>query len=391
MHGDPALNYLMNDTAGTTTGSFSRFFYLIQQIWLKKFYVHFTFTPLKVEYNFDIVSIRHLLFRVALYNDTDNDGLMDLSFNETANGFYYPYSSEAVCMFDLVKAADIVFGEPVIDETPGNEKLSWNATIKNPTVRLYPYGQSAEIGMMLDGPVVPMEDTAFGFTFRPQTIGSGRTITLNGLIKVDQTFGAINGTEGLTGIYKDLDLAVLYLSDVFELRIQDKINASAPQFNATAYTGSGVPIPPTVNKTTSTTESLDFFIDTSRVAGLNLTSDKYSIDNEDPTNPTHTANSAIIPWALYKFTIDQTGEAANQRGSVEWNLSAGVTYNTYFYEICYPDFNGSKLVHDPTYVIYGDVTYPGAIPGFELWTVGIGFFIACLVLLLKRKKVILKI
>ncbi|MFX1298137.1 MAG: hypothetical protein ACFFD2_25205, partial [Promethearchaeota archaeon] len=85
--GDPTLVYLMNDTAFTSTkGALSRFFYLIQQIYLKKFYVNCPSLGTckdNIEIDIDIVSVRHLLFRVALYNDTDGNGLMDVSFNET--------------------------------------------------------------------------------------------------------------------------------------------------------------------------------------------------------------------------------------------------------------------------------------------------------------------
>lgn len=398
--GDPTLTLLMNDSSGTIAGAFSEFFYLIQQIWLKTLWWELKLIPFKFEWDIDIVSVRHLLFRTALYNDSDGNGLMDISFNETANGLYYPYSSEAVCFLQLVNASGINFGEPQIDDV--NEEISWNATITNPFVRLNPYGQSAEMGLIADAPVVPMGDSSIGFTFKPQTTGTGRNIDLNGIIKLDHTVGALNGTQGLKGVYEDLDLALIYLSDVFELADSGKITLSeemepvvsdgTPQENATAKNDEGDPVSASISATTSATSSLDFFIGSSRVAGLNLTTDKYSIGNEDPTNPTHVAKSAVVPWALWQFAVDQTGEASSQKGSVDWNLSAGVAYSTYFYEICYSDYNGSKLIHDPTYVIYGDVTYPGGIPGFEFSSIFMGLsIIGCIVIFLKKKRMNIKI
>lgn len=393
--GNPGLFYLMNDTSGTIQSSFSRFFYLIQQIWLKKLYLHCTQIPgclANIDIELDIVSICHRLFRVALYNDTDANGLMDISFNTTANGLYYPYSSEAIIMLELVNTTGIIFGEPEIDETLGNEKILWNATIKDPNVRLNPYGQSSETGLLIDAPVVPMEDSAFGFTFKPKSTMSGKNINLQGIMKIDQMFGAINGTDGLKGIYENLDLAIIYFSDVFELVVQEKISASAPQYNATVHNDVGLPVPASVNITTSATKSLDFFIGTSRVAGLNLTSDKYSIGNENPSFPTHVAKGAVIPWGLYQFAVTQTGEVANQVGEIDWNLSASITHSTYFYEVCYPDYNGSKIVHDPTYIVYGDATYSGEIPGFELYNVIFSLsIIGCLVIFLRKKKANFKI
>jgi hypothetical protein len=397
--GDPTLEYLMNDTAGSIVGSFTSFFYLMQEIWLKRFWWDIDLIPFRFDYDFDIVSVRHLLFKTALYNDTDDNGLMDISFNETAEGLYYPYSTEAVSWLELVNATGVTFGEPQIDETPGNEQISWNATLNNPMVRLTPYGVSSETGLLTDAPVVPMEDSSIGFTFSPQTTGSGRRISLDGVIKIDQKIGGLNGTAGLDGVYENLDLAIIYLTDVFELTesgaitIQgDPVTYDTPQQNGTAKNDQGTSIPSTVSGTTSATESLDFLIGSDRVAGLNLTGAKYSVGSEDPTNPTHDAKGAVVPWSLYQFSVEQTGEAINQRGAADWNLSGNVVYSTYFYEICYPDYNGSKIVHDPVYFIYGDVTYPPTIPGFEYFNIILGLsIIGCLVLLIKKKEAIEKI
>lgn len=385
--GDPVLQYLMNDTAPTTRqGSYSNFFYLIQQIWLKKLFFSI---EQGLKFDIDIVSVRHLLFRVALYNDTDGNGLMDVSFNET-NGNYYPYSTEAVSMLELVNASGIVFGEPMIDETPGNQQIKWNATITNPFVRLNPYGQSPETGVLINAPVVPMGDSSFGFTFRPQVLaplnGDKNTIYLNGIMKIDQTFGAMNGTDGLKGIYENLDLAMIYLSDIFELAVKNKISGSVPQTNATAQNDDNQPISVNITKTTSETESLNFFIGTNRVTGIDLAGAKYSIGNEDPSNPTHNANGAIIPYGLYQHSIEQTGAALSQKVNIDWNISASVTHSTYIYQISYPEYNGSKIVHDPTYTILGTVTYPGGIPGFEFYGIFLGVsIVSCVVLFLKKK------
>jgi len=388
---DPNLEYLMNDSAGATQGSWSHFFYLIQEIWFKKLYMDLRI-PAGFVYDVDIVSVRHLLWGAALYNDTDANGLMDVAFNETGNGNYYPYSTEAVCGIELINATDVVFGTPVVDEA--NDELSWNATIKSPWVRLNPYGQSAETGILVGAPEVPMDDCSFGFTFAPQVHqASENQISLEGLMKIDQTIGAINGSDGLKGLYENLDLAVIYISDVFEIQAQQQLSASTPQSNASVKNADGDPVSATVSTTTEKTESLDFFIGSTRVSGLDLASENYSIAAEDENNPTHVANGAVIPYGIYRWSVDQTGEAVSQKGIVDWNLSADVSYSTYIYEVCYPDYNGSKIVHDPTYIIYGDVTYPeSGIPGFELYTVIFGLsIIGCIAAILKKKKVSFKI
>jgi len=383
---DPNLEYLMNDSVGAAQGSWSHFFYLIQEIWFKTLYLDWAI-PAGFSYDIDIVSVRHLLWGAALYNDTDANGLMDVAFNETGNGDYYPYSTEAVCGIELINATDVIFGTPVVDEA--NDELSWNATIKSPWVRLNPYGQSAETGIMVGAPEVPMDDCSFGFTFAPQVHqASENQILLEGLMKIDQTIGAINGSDGLKGLYENLDLAVIYISDVFEIQAQQQLSASTPQSNASVKNAGGDTISAIVTTTTEKTESLDFFVGSTRVSGLDLAGQNYSIATENENNPTHVANGAVIPYGIYRWSVDQTGEAVSQKGDVDWNLSADVSYSTYIYEVCYPDYNGSKIVHDPTYIIYGDVTYPeSGIPGFELYTVIFGLsIIGCIAAILKKKK-----
>ncbi|MHA1264662.1 MAG: hypothetical protein ACTSRS_05425 [Candidatus Helarchaeota archaeon] len=385
---NPNLVYLMNDTPSTNKqGTWSSFFFLIQQIWLKRLFWDWSLIG-GFRFDLDLVSVRHLLVGAALYNDTDGNQLMDISFNETPDGKYYPISNEAVCSLDFINATSVDFGTPIIDNTPGAEKLSWNATLRNPYVRLTPYGQSAETGIGIAAPEIPVGDTSFGFTFSPRATQSGQHVNLEGVIKVDQTIGALNGTTGLKGIYRDLDLAILYLSDVFEVTATQQLSASVPQTNATVKDPGNNQYSPTITTTTSKTESLNFFVGSSRVTGIDLAGAKYAIGNEDPSTPSHNASGAVIPYGLYEWSIEQTGEATSQRGNVDWNLSAAVSYSTYIYEICYPDYNGSKVVHDPTYIIYGDVTYPGGIPGFEFYTIFLGLSLfGCLVIFLKKKKV----
>jgi len=387
--GNPALQLLMNDAEGAKRGSHSNFFYLIQQFWLKKMYFNKQGTDFT--YDIDLISIRHMLFRVALYNDTNQNGLMDIAFNQSSKGNYYPYSIEAICTLELVNASSIIFRTPIIDSTPGSESIKWNATIKAAFVRLNPFGQSSETGMLIKAPIVPVGDTSFGFTFRPKVLMSegGKTIDLRGLLKIDQTFGGLNESGGgLKGSYNGLDLAVIYLSDVLELTAQTKISGSVPQTNATAEDENNKTISATIKKTTSATKSLDFFIGSNRITAIDLAGAKYSIDNEDPMNPTHIATGAVIPYGLYQHTVDQTGEIMSQRGNVNWNLSAKVTYSTYLYEICYPDYDSTEVENDPTYTILGTVTYPsGGIPGFEFYGIFLSFsIVSCIVLFLKKKK-----
>jgi hypothetical protein len=331
-----------------------------------------------------------MLFKAALYNDTDSNGVMDISFNESADGYVYPLSTEAVCMLDFVNASGVVFGTPQIDTI--NEEISWNATLQNPYIRLTPYGQSPETGVLIDAPIVPVGDSSFGFTFAPDARQSGTHVDLTGVMKIDQTLGAINGSSGLEGLYKGLDLSIIYLSDVFEISAQQKVSAELPQNNASAKGGGGQSIASTVNTTTTETESLDFFIGSTRVSGLGLASENYSIGAEDPTTPTHIAKGAVIPYALYQYSMDQTGAAVSQRGSVDWNLSAGVEYSTYFYEVCYSDYNGSKITHDPSYTLYGFADYPAPIPGFEVFYIIFGIsIVGCIVLFLKKREVSIRI
>ncbi|MHA2010838.1 MAG: hypothetical protein ACTSWG_00595 [Candidatus Helarchaeota archaeon] len=385
---DPSLAPLINSSGvQTINGSNANFFFLITEFWAKKIFWGFKIFPPSFTYDFDLVLAAHRLMGMALYNDSNNNDLMDVNFEwDSSKGHYYPVVDEAKFSLELVDAANCIFSAPIIDETA--KTLKWNATLVNPTVRLNPWGVSSEEGVILNTTEIPVGDTSFGFTFKPKSSQVGNTKNINAILKLDHTIGQFNGSSGLQGKYANLDLAVLYATDVFELKSQSTFNRHTPAINSSMYTPQGPANSYTMTKTSSKTETLNFFVGTSKVAGLDLAGENYSI-NDGP--PIYKANGAVIPYAMYASRYKETGELMDQQlGNVtaDWSINTNFTRSIGAYIITYPDFNGSKIVHDPEFSMFGTITPSIRIPGFEWVYVLPGLALVSLVVILIRKRFI---
>ena len=381
---DPSLAPLVNSSgAQSISDSYSNFFFMISEFWAKQIYWGFRIFPPAFTYNFDLVLASHRLLGAVLYNDSNSNGLMDVEFKSDNNtGYYYPEVDEAMFSLELINATSCTFGDPIIDE--GNKELSWNATLNDPWVRLNPWGVTAEQGLVLNTTKIPIDDTSFGFTFKPQVSQGGQTTSLKAGLKLDHTIGAFNGTSGLMGDYSDLDLAVLYATDVFELQAQNSFNANTPEINS-SMSGSGGSIDSyTITKTSSETETLNFFVGSSRVSGLDLAEENYSINGDE----IYKAKGSVIPYAMYANRYLETGEVIDsQVGDVaaSWSINTNFSRSIGAYVITYPDFNGSKIVHDPEFSLYGSIT-SDSIPGFEWIFILPGLAIVAIVVILAKKR-----
>ncbi|MBD3227799.1 MAG: hypothetical protein GF329_06390 [Candidatus Lokiarchaeota archaeon] len=382
---DPSLAPLINNTGPVSiSDSYSNFFYMISQFWLKTLYWKTLLGFIPTDFNINLVAASHRLMGVALYNDSNANGLMDIEFeyNSTSKR-YYPVVDEAKYSFDLVNATSCDFSAPVVDEV--NNEIQWNATLVDPTVRLNPWGVAPEQGVMMNTTKVGIDNTAFGFTFKPEAVQSGRTTDIRANVKLDHTFGEFDDPSILTKGTNDLDLAVLYATDVVEFSSDGQINENTPQNNGTLF-GSGGPIDPVnITKTSSKTETLEFFLGSSRVTGLDLAGANYSIKDGEAN---HKANSAVVPYAFYNQKYQETGMITDgqvNQSSLDWTLNTNFSRSIGAYIITYPDFNGSKMVHDPEFSMYGSIT-TSAIPGFEWIYVFPGLVLIALAVIAIRKR-----
>jgi hypothetical protein len=383
---DPSLAPLINNTGPQSiSDSYSNFFFMISQFWLKEIFWNTLLGFIPTNFSLDLVAASHRLMGVALYNDSNANGLMDVEFEyNSTEAKYYPVVDEAKYSFDLVNASSCDFSEPVVDEI--NNEIQWNATLVDPTVRLNPWGVAPEQGLMMNTTKIGIGNSAFGFTFKPEAIQSGRTTSLNANIKLDHTIGEFDDKSILTEGTNDLDLAILYATDVVEFSSNSKIDENTPEYNGTMVGGNGTVDPLTINKTSTKTETLDFFIGSSKVSGLNLAGDNYSINDGEPI---YKANSAVVPYAFYDQKYQETGMITGgqlNQSSLGWTVDTNLSRSIGAYIITYSDFNGSKMVHDPVFSLYGSISTGGPIPGFSLILIFPGLALIAIVLILSKKK-----
>ncbi|MEX2681671.1 MAG: hypothetical protein Q6373_008725 [Candidatus Sigynarchaeota archaeon] len=344
---------------------------------------------------------QHHLLGGALYEDLDPDGAGPLLPDgkptvtyETTNWQYtdangtknvtLPQTNEFRYKLDLNST-----GDPWIMNSPARvgNAVKWSVQFNNPTLKAIPIGMDDyEAG--LGGYAIPLSTTMlkFGFTFEPSfedvpvPDGSGnvvKTVRLGkGTVKLDQEFGTFNGGT-LPVALQGLDLAVVYFSHIFKFDFSYRSEAN-----------------PDVSEETEWYERADGTLDF-----LDSSSADYfgQIDIAGPNYQTRSnsypASTSIIPFALFQFTYEAERNIANDDFSISQGESAFRTQSLYldissawaFYCVSYPEWDGSALVHDPTFSIFMtlDTEVPWAV---ILLVVTIGALVGASILIYLKKQ-----
>jgi hypothetical protein len=144
-----------------------------------------------------------------------------------------------------------------------------------------------------------------------------------------------------------LDLAVIYFSHIFKFDFSYRNTAN-----------------PDISRETEVYERADGTIDF-----LDSSSQSYfgAIDIAGPGYTTastgatmHPAQTSIVPFLMFQFTYEAERNVANDDFSISQGESAFRTQTMYldissawaFYCVSYPFWDGSALVHDPTFSIF---------------------------------------
>ncbi|MHA1791444.1 MAG: hypothetical protein ACTSVI_02295 [Promethearchaeota archaeon] len=403
-------NHTMTDTG---------FLFHLFQLWMQKFQLHFNMTKIAalaaaanggyspgddalsnllegVDIQFTFT--QHHLLGGFLYNDSkiEADGVPTveyLTLNDTytddrgiEQNVTIPISNEVEYKMDL---ADVSGGWTVMDPTvvtkDGKDGIKWNVEFQNPTLRCTPVGMDDYDAQLSNSTVdIQMASLTFGFIFQPsfETLDvpdeSGQTVKRvkfgAGVVKLDQAFGAVSG--GLPSELAGLDLAVLYFSHIFTF---DFKYINEPNYGAQDID----------HYYRSQTGTLDF---------LNASDKSYfgAIDIAGPNYETrgtqYPAQTEIIPFALFNFTFNAERTIENDNFSISQgepafrtqSLYFGITSAWAFYCVAYPEWDGSALVHDPTFSIF--MTLDQETPwAMILLFITIGAIVALIVVLYMRR------
>jgi hypothetical protein len=273
--------------------------------------------------------------------------------------------------------------------TGGNE-IGWSVQFNNASMKAIPVGMD-DYTAELSNLSIPLtiDRMRFGFSFTPSwedvnvPDSNGqivKTVRLGkGTVKLDQEFGEVNGGS-LPGALSGLDLAVLYFSHIFKFDLSYRNEANPDVYEETeAYQRA--------------TGTIDFIDSSSQdyFGQIDIAGPGYTTATTGAT--VHPAQTSIIPFAMFEFSYEAERNIANDDFSINSGESAFRTQSLYidissawaFYCVSYPMWDGSELIHDPTFSIFmslEEVT-PWAI---ILLIVTIGALLGCALLIYLKKQ-----
>jgi hypothetical protein len=339
---------------------------------------------------------QHHLLGGMLYNDTDANGTPTVVYNTLANITYMdsdnvtkdvtlPMTNEFRYRLDLNST-----GDPWTMNEPENVggAVKWSVQFNNPTLKAIPVGMDdyeAELG----GYAIPLPTNMlkFGFTFQPSfedipvPDGSGnvvKTVRLgNGTVKLDQEFGDFGV---LPGPLQGLDLAVVYFSHIFKFDFSYRSETNPEVSEETEW----------YERADGTLDFLDSS-DQSYFGQIDIAGPSYTTGTGGTTP--YPAQTQIIPFLMFEFNYQAERNIANDDFSISQGESAFRTQSLYldissawaFYCVSYPEWDGSALVHDPTFSIF--MTLESDVPwAVILLIVTVGALVGASILIYLKKQ-----
>jgi hypothetical protein len=354
--GDLSLLHSDNAPVFNSSVPFAYFNYEVAQ----DFFPYFNSTMSGTEA--DMMMIRNDLMGLIVYNDTNNNGIMDLTYSlqtdtSTGQSYYGLTSSEAMYVFKptSVHGVGSDWGAiPVYNST--TKSVDWSITISGVNGTLAPVGAGiAPVKTQID-------QVKFAFHFVRPNNG-----TESG-VKVDEHFGTFANVAG-NPTFSKLSLAVTYYSYVENFQLA--------RYRLSETTASGAAVTSEGNSTTQQ-NNVTIFGSGIKAGYIRIGGDTYIWGFN---NSTQTANSNIVPWFFFK---DQFSVVGN-----DTLTTVALSKFTYFYEACFPEWGGYSITHDPYFATYSysATPAPGALPITLIATgVGIGALVAIAAILVRRRR-----
>ncbi|WP_455139619.1 hypothetical protein [Candidatus Hodarchaeum mangrovi] len=296
---------------------------------------------------YDYKYIEHHLVGTLVYNDTNNNGMMDIGVQNATIGPYnvaYPtIGDEAKFRFDMKDIGERIYSRPVTT----NNILEFGSNYTDVKGILQPLSANQDLSLLNQSSELHTIDevsTLFHFSVN----NDEGSISL----KFDYVIGEWDSASELQG----LGLNQLMASTVvdakkerfFQWRVENDSIISDENANATKV-------------------SRFRFVDSEELFGeIRLDDIPYFWDvSQIEVN----AVGQLIPMNLIELTY---GHISSQADMIR--VFRGTTdRKTFLYSVSYPKWDGLRIVHDPAYVVTGgegatsDGT--GIIPGFEFTTI----------------------
>jgi hypothetical protein len=311
---------------------------------------------------YDYTYLEHHLLGTLIYNDTNENGYMDLGVNKLEigdNSIAYPNrGDEALYRFDMKDIASRTYSRPITTDNV----LEFGSNFTDVSGYLQPLERNQDISLfnVSTDELHSIDEVSTLFHFEVD----------NDLGRVDLKFDYIIGEWSNAAYLSGLSLNQLMGTTVFDaqnrrtIQWRDENNDSVEPDNEN-----------------STRVSRFRFADaTAEFAEIRLDDIQYLWDQTEWV----TAIGQLIPLSL----IDVAYGAISSEADMIRSMRAEVSRKTYIYSISYPKWDGKEILHDPAYAVMAgsgseDTDDPnGGIPGFEFFA----FFLAIPVLIYTSRR-----
>lgn len=316
--------------------------------------------------DFDYVYLEHHLLGNLVYNDTNNNGYMDIGVKSATIGSYdiaYPaVGDEAMFRFDMEDIETRSYQRPQTN----SELLEFGSTFTNVEGYLNPIEKNEDNALfnVSTDSVHTIDEVSTLFHFGVNnTDGSVN-------LKFDYVLGTWDKPDELEG----LSFSQLLASTVVASNVSRKIQWRHE--NGTDLN----------NSPENSSKMGRFRIGESedQIGEVSLDEIPYLWNNTEDVF----AIGQLIPLNL----IDVTYGKISSEGDMIRSLARNTKGKTYLYSISYPKWSGESIVHDPTYSVMsgtgGDTssTQSGVIPGFEFGITILAIPLICLIGIFRRKR-----
>ncbi|MHA1332236.1 MAG: hypothetical protein ACTSR2_14305, partial [Candidatus Hodarchaeales archaeon] len=354
-----SFNYPLLNPRIIERGRFSISQLRIDKLILKRIGSNLVVTDYEYKY------IEHHLLGTLVYNDTNNNGMMDIGVKNATIGNYniaYPtIGDEAKFRFDMKAIGSRVYKRP----TTTNNVLEFGSNFTNVQGLLQPIGKNQDISVLNSTEEIHTIDevsTLFHFSVD----NSDGSVAL----KFDYVIGEWDNAAELQG----LSLNQMMSSTIVDGKRQKL-------FNWRTENGSEI----TDENANSTKVSRFRFADAQELFGEVRLDDIPYYWGDDAVEVN--AVGQLIPMNL----IDVMYGSISSEGDMVRSIKGTTERKTFLYSVSYPKWDGLRIVHDPAYVVSGGEggsidEGTGVIPGFEYTAVIFSLPLIALANIYRRKR-----
>ncbi len=294
---------------------------------------------------YDYTYLEHHLLGTLIYNDTNENGYMDLGINKIGigdNSIAYPTrGDEALYRFDMKDISSRAYSRPITTDNV----LEFGSNFTDVSGYLQPLERNQDISLfnVSTDELHSIDEVSTLFHFEVD----------NDLGRVDLKFDYIIGEWSNSADLSGLSLNQLMGTTVFDAQKQKTIQWRNENNDS---------VEPD-NENSSRISKFRFADATAEFAEIRLDDIEYLWDQTEWV----TAVGQLIPLNL----IDVAYGAISSEADMIRSMRADVSRKTYIYSISYPKWDGKEILHDPAYAVMAgagseETDGPdGGIPGFE--------------------------